>query len=451
MIINALAPLWLATLSLAPTQDLAFPPGEFNVFSCRDIRYTSGSDIQGIAGCARAFDVASFSLHSVPGAGPGTGISLYCGGDARIGAPEGGAAVQNGGLEVQGRITIESARVSGSVWGGGDAALVSGVVIGDLAVEGSFTGNRDDVHGEISEGASFEPTVNLTDYAIYYRQVTDAYAAIDENVDWSWSYGQLTAHLNEGLNVIEIDRRWIEQVHTVVVDGPAGALLAFNVSGQLAEFGSITWILQGGVTRDCLALNFYEAKKVIYWGGEHISILAPYARVTFIEGVMTGNLIAGDLRGVGQVNAGAWCGFYLCPPGACPGTAYCGSNPNSTGATAAMDPTGSSSYSANDLELRATGLPAGQFGMFFFGTDQTAVPFGNGVRCVDGDTLYRLGMTTADGAGLLSDAIDFGDPDAASAVIQPAQTWHFQAWYRDPADAAPHFNSSDAYTISFTP
>jgi choice-of-anchor A domain-containing protein len=446
-----LSPLALAASSLAPAQDLTFPPEEFNVFSCHTIRYTSGSDIQGIAGCAGSFDVASFSLHSEVNAGPDTGVSLYCGGDARIGAAGGGAAIQNGGIEVAGKLSIESALVSGSVRGGADAALVSGVVLGDLTIEGGFSGNADDVQGEVSEGVAFTPTADLAAYAHYYRGVTDAYAALGENVNWSWSFGQLTAELHEGLNVIETSHDVIADAHTVALTGPADALLVVNVTGLLAEFDSITWTFQGGITRDCVALNFYEAKKVIYWGGEHVSILAPRARVTFIEGLMTGNLIAGDLRGVGQVNAGAWCGFFLCPPGACPGSAYCGSNANSTGVLATMDPAGSNSHSANDLVLRAVDLPPERWGMFFFASGQTAVPFGNGVRCVDGDTLYRLGAQIANGAGLLSQAVDLADPTAASAVIEPAQTWHFQAWFRDPDAAAPHFNTSDGYTIHFTP
>jgi choice-of-anchor A domain-containing protein len=441
----------LAALPLAPAQDLAFAPEEFNVFSALDIRYTSGSDIQGIAGCSRSFDVASFSLHSEPGTGPGTGVSLYCGGEARIGSAGGGASIGNGGVEAAGRITVESARVSGSVSGGADAGLVSGVIVGDLTIAGAFSGNPTDVHGEITEGVAFTPTVDLGAFAHYYRDVTDAYAAVEENVDWTWEYGRLAATLAGGLNVISTTHEVIAEAHTVELTGPADALLVVNVSGELAEFDSITWTFHGGVHRGCAALNFHEAEKVIYWGGEHVTILAPRARVTFIEGLMTGNLIAGDLRGLGQVNSGPWCGFFRCPPEACPGSSYCASNANSTGVAATMDPAGSNSVSNDDLVLRALDLPPGSMGMFFFADEQTAVPFGNGVRCVDGDSLHRLGALTANGAGLLAQALDLSDPDAASAVIGPAQTWHFQAWYRDPDDAAPHFNTSDGYTVHFTP
>ncbi|MDP6539499.1 MAG: choice-of-anchor A family protein [Planctomycetota bacterium] len=450
MITTAFGPLVLAA-ALTSAQDLPFPPAEFNVFSCKDINYPGGSDIEGIAGCVRDFDVNSFSLHSDPDAGPQTGISLYCGGAARVGGPPGGAAVYNGGLEVAGDISMDSAAIGGSVWGGGDATLVSGVVTGSMTLAGSFSGNPNDVGGDVLEGVPFSPTVDLSGFAQLFRQTSTAYGAREPNADWTWSGGRLTAQLAGDLNVIEIDAGLLEQVQIVDLSGPPDALLVVNVLGVLAEFDSITWSLAGGVMRDGLALNFPQAQKVIFRGGNHVTLLAPFSKVSFTEGLLTGNLIAGDLRGLGQVDAEPWRGFLQCLPGACPGTAFCSSLPNSTGLAAWANPHGSNSFAANDLVLVARDLPGGEFGLFFFGSQVTSVPFGNGLRCVDGDELLRLEITPVGGGGVLNVPVDLTDASAASAVIDPAETWHFQAWYRDPASPAPHFNTSDAYTITFAP
>ncbi|MDP6409592.1 MAG: choice-of-anchor A family protein [Planctomycetota bacterium] len=443
--------LVLAGLPPAAAQDLPFSPEEFNVFSCHDIRYPGGSDIEGVAGCVRDFDVNSFSLHSNPSAGPQTGVSLYCGGAARVGSPSGGAAIHHGGVEIHGDFCLTSAQVDGNVRGGGDAILTSGTISGGVTVAGVFSGNPDDVGGDIQEGVPLAPTANLAQYAQLYRQTSAAYAAVQPNVDWTWMYGRLTAQLVSGLNVIEVGQAWIEEVEAVDLTGPADALLVINVLGLLSEFDSITWTVAGGLERSCLALNFPEAQKINLRGGNHVTLLAPYARITFVEGLLTGNLIAGDLRGLGQVDEDPWRGFLLCLPGACPGVSYCSSLANSTGLAARMDPTGTNSTIANDLDLVARDLPTGQFGLFFFGAEQTSVPFGNGLLCVDGTELLRLRIGSTGVDGVLTLPLDLSDPGAASAIIDPAETWYFQAWYRDPQGPAPHFNTSDAYTVTFAP
>ena len=63
-------------------------------------------------------------------------------------------------------------------------------------------------------------------------------------------------------------------------------------------------------------------------------------------------------------------------------TRFCVAAPNSTGGPAFLSASGSNSVSANDLTLHAAPVPANQPGLFYFGSQMTQVPFGDGFRCV---------------------------------------------------------------------
>ena len=132
------------------------------------------------------------------------------------------------------------------------------------------------------------------------------------------------------------------------------------------------------------------------------------------------------------------------------GTSYCVAVPNSTGAGALMSASGSASVSANDLVLRCDSVPAGQFGIFYYGPNQLALPFGNGIRCVGGQA-FRLGVQAADAGGVLERVIDLSAPPEPAGTVNPGSTWNYQAWFRDPAGGGASFNLSDGLQISFQP
>jgi choice-of-anchor B domain-containing protein len=138
---------------------------------------------------------------------------------------------------------------------------------------------------------------------------------------------------------------------------------------------------------------------------------------------------------------------------ACGGTSYCSAAPNSMGAGAILSATGSASLSANDLVLGVTGASAAQPGLFYYGSTQVAVPFGDGVRCVGGST-YRLNpVAFSDPSGAVSRAVDYTSAPASSGpgMIQAGDTWNFQFWYRDPAAGGAGFNLSDGLSVVFCP
>ena len=131
---------------------------------------------------------------------------------------------------------------------------------------------------------------------------------------------------------------------------------------------------------------------------------------------------------------------------------YCVTSPNSANAEGSrINFGGSTSVSANDLQIIAGFAPAGQTGLFYYGPNQIQIPFGNGVRCVGG-AVTRLNPPIVISAPW-GEAVHSLDNTDASHLgnIQAGTSWNFQFWYRDPADGGATFNLSDAVMIPFRP
>ncbi len=131
----------------------------------------------------------------------------------------------------------------------------------------------------------------------------------------------------------------------------------------------------------------------------------------------------------------------------CDATRYCLTSPNSVGSGARITASGSFSVSINDTVLLTTGLPASQFGLYYYGPNQVQIPFGNGLRCVGGQ-VFRLGVQLSDAGGTMTRALDV-DSLPSGGDIDAGDTWNFQCWYRDPADGGAAFNLSDGLSIRF--
>ena len=133
----------------------------------------------------------------------------------------------------------------------------------------------------------------------------------------------------------------------------------------------------------------------------------------------------------------------------CGVAAYCEGLPNSVGSGAVIAGDGSTSIAANDFGLRATGCPSNKAGIFFYGSGQGNLPFGNGLRCVTGQP-FRLPVLSTDSAGAAVQPIDYAYlPNEGQ--ISAGDTWNFQFWYRDPMGGGAAFNTSDALRAIFCP
>lgn len=135
--------------------------------------------------------------------------------------------------------------------------------------------------------------------------------------------------------------------------------------------------------------------------------------------------------------------------GAGPGSNYCDSSPNSTGAPAAMSATGSSSIAAGDLTLMASNVPDSTFGLFYFGSTTVSLPMGNGLRCVGG-VLGRFPVIGPTSGPVQSQAVNPPSLPGNTTVLS-GDTLHFQFWFRDAASSAEAVDFSDGYTVTFVP
>ncbi|MDP6540982.1 MAG: hypothetical protein QF410_15660, partial [Planctomycetota bacterium] len=127
---------------------------------------------------------------------------------------------------------------------------------------------------------------------------------------------------------------------------------------------------------------------------------------------------------------------------------YCQTSPNSVGAGALISSSGGTSITANELVLECAGLPSGQFAIFYYGPDQIAQPFGDGVRCVGGSALRLPPRPT--GAGALSFSLDHSALPAGGE-LEAGDAAQFQCWYRDPSAGLSGFNFSDGLSVTFCP
>lgn len=138
-------------------------------------------------------------------------------------------------------------------------------------------------------------------------------------------------------------------------------------------------------------------------------------------------------------------------PGDCTVTPYCVAAINSTGQAAHIGWQGSTALPKYDAELLATGCPPQTVGLFFMGSFQTQIPFGEGWLCITGNQHRLLPGILSDGSGAASYALDFEDPLSSAALIEPGSGWNFQLWYRDPQPVGHGFNLTDALHVQSCP
>jgi len=139
--------------------------------------------------------------------------------------------------------------------------------------------------------------------------------------------------------------------------------------------------------------------------------------------------------------------------GACP----CGNNgdpgqgcANSLGGGATLSAAGSSILAADSLVLAGSGMPNSS-ALYFQGTSQSSISFGDGLRCSSG-TVVRL-ATTFNVAGA-SQFPDAGDPSVSvRGLVAAPGTRTYQVWYRNAAAfcTASTFNLTNGVEATWTP
>ena len=119
------------------------------------------------------------------------------------------------------------------------------------------------------------------------------------------------------------------------------------------------------------------------------------------------------------------------------GTPYCTSVPNSSGSTARIGHSGTTSLAANAFTLTVSGCVPGVLGLFLYGGGQDQTPFGDGFLCVSdgGVGVFRVIPPELVGpGGNAAHHLDFTTEPACcgESQLQAGHTRYFQFWYRDP-------------------
>lgn len=129
------------------------------------------------------------------------------------------------------------------------------------------------------------------------------------------------------------------------------------------------------------------------------------------------------------------------------GGRYCGVGPNSSGAAARIQVSGSIDVPDNGMILRASPVPNNTLGLFFFGSGIANQPFGNGRLCISGQ-INRLPVIQANGNNF-AQLVDFTSGNGTA--ITTGSTWHFQCWFRDVPAGGSNFDLSDGMHVNFLP
>lgn len=133
-------------------------------------------------------------------------------------------------------------------------------------------------------------------------------------------------------------------------------------------------------------------------------------------------------------------------PSISPPTAYCDMTVNSSGQSGSISSSGSQRIGQNDFALFSTGLPAGQFGIYFFGPDQVNQPLTGSVgRLCVGGSILRLPIIQADPLfGTAAYNFDFTGTTTES-MITAGSVFNFQFWFRDGGTS----NTTNALSVEF--
>ena len=239
---------------------------------------------------------------------------------------------------------------------------------------------------------------------------------------------------------------WVREAR-VVSEMPAGGFAreGFDVSGE-------TLVVGAQFAEQAFAFKRTSRNE---WIQDSSFAVEPVLDFSF-SGFGASIAVDGDHVLLGGVNNGDICDSF-CSSGsayvfdlpAASAENFCDVSDNSTGEPAILSLAGCTQVARNEIGLLARPVPDGRPGLFFYGdTAIASIPFGDGSRCVAGQT-FRLSVLLSRG-GELSVDVDLTNPPQVGGLITPGSTWFFQALYRDPDAGGAGFNLSDALQVSFS-
>ncbi len=291
--VNILTAFLLVTTVYAQTID---PFSYFHVYSLNSIDY-SNSDFQGTTGAARNVNFNNFLL---TGMDPNQHV-LHAGGDIAITNGR-----YNGSIESIGNIILNNILVNGNVTTGRNAfSTAGGTVTGDISATGIiWLTPTFNALGNQWSGTPYTPVVDHSLVSTFFRNTSKEIGILGDTGTVTNKWGALTLQATSGINIFSIDAADLNTAYSVTINGPEDAVVYLNTTGLSVNLNSTNWYYNGGITAGDVLLNYSQAQTMALSGGNNINILAPFAATDFSSGLVTGNLIVGDLQGHGQVNIG---------------------------------------------------------------------------------------------------------------------------------------------------
>ncbi|MEZ6018064.1 MAG: hypothetical protein R3F49_23365 [Planctomycetota bacterium] len=139
------------------------------------------------------------------------------------------------------------------------------------------------------------------------------------------------------------------------------------------------------------------------------------------------------------------------------GSVYCPGVVNSTGAQGHVEALGQADAAANDLRLRASGLPGNAAGFFLASRAQGlfSQPGGSlGDLCLGSPIGRFVGpgqVQNSGAAGEFSLQLDLTQmpTPTGSVAVTAGETWNFQSWYRDTVGGTAVSNFTSALSVTF--
>lgn len=299
-ILTVIAVVIFTLISTNAFATIADPFGYFNVYSLGDIGSsddTYGSDYQGIAGAAGSVYFSNFSLNGLDNQ---SDYTLHTGGNATL------TGSYAGHVESGGNVNLGSVSVNGDIYSGSNVSNFSGgSTTGSIYASGNVNLTQQFTPGgSVNPGSVYSPISNHTQISDYFTSTASQIASLGNTTTVSEQWGLLTVNTTTGINVVSLSSAQLNSAWGFEVNGASDAILLINVTGENATLNSTNFSYNGGIASSDVLLNFAEATSLDLSGGNTVNILAANADVNFATGLVTGNLIAKDLQGSGQVNLG---------------------------------------------------------------------------------------------------------------------------------------------------
>jgi len=278
------------------------PFNYFNVYSLGNIDYYS-SDFQGTTGAAGSVNFNNFTLFNMDS----HEYALHVGGTY-----ERGAGVDKGSVEVNGNVllkngsTIKSDTLNTDLHTDGSVS-VSGnpSVYGDVYAAGTIASPIWN-GGTRNPGTPYSPVADHTTISNYFKDYSTTIGAMLDTGIVIDSFGQLILNAGSGVNVFSVTTAELLAAYGVKVTGPGDAVVYLNVTGGgAASLDYVTWDYGSfAAGAGSVLLNYTAASSLAFTNGQNVNMLAPFTDINFTNGLLTGNLIAGNLSGNGQINLG---------------------------------------------------------------------------------------------------------------------------------------------------